>query len=122
MWPDFNFRDLPLSLGARNQFAGIYEAVRANGVPQGRSKLLAMITEHAYAPDKGTYMPVSEHTYLQASCPASRKMWAARYSVPSHGGHRCHPPASQSRFLAYQPAPSAEQPSTFISPVNTATD
>ena len=78
MWPDLNFRDLPLSLGARNQFAGIYEAVRANGVRKARSELLAMITEHAYAPDKGTYMPVSEHTYLQASCPASGKMWAAR--------------------------------------------
>ena len=60
MWPDLNFRDLPLSLGARNQFAGIYEAVRANGIAKGRSELLKMITEHAYAPDKGTYMPVSD--------------------------------------------------------------
>src|SRR5215203_2530033 len=69
MWPDLNFRDLPLSLGARNQFAGIYEAVRANGIAKGPSELLKMITEHAYAPDKGTYLPVSDRVKLKGKLP-----------------------------------------------------
>ena len=40
-----------------------------NGVPPGRSKLLAMITEHAYAPDKGTYLPVSDRVKLKGKLP-----------------------------------------------------
>jgi len=60
MWPDFNSRHLQLSLGARNQFAGIDEAVQRTVSPGRGKQLLAMLTEHAYAPDKGTYMPVSD--------------------------------------------------------------
>ena len=104
MWPDFNFRDLQLSLGARNQFAGIYEAVRANGVPQGRSELLTIIVKHAYAPDKGTYLPVSDRVKLKGKLPdfSQEVAWAGHaFPVPlfheraghsggiRHAGLRC---------------------------------
>src|SRR5215203_5367783 len=69
-WPQFDFRGLQsLSLPARNQLAGVYEAVwRSDGLP-GRSLLLKRLSEHAYSSELGTYVPMAENVYLAGKLP-----------------------------------------------------
>ena len=74
LWPDFDFRSLPLCDASRKQLAGIYEYVKKTGViPKAKGKLLQLLQRRVYDEGRGLYIPFSDRVKLFRKDPVHSK-------------------------------------------------
>jgi hypothetical protein len=86
LWPDFDFRRLPLCNTSCKQLGGIYERVRAGTVPKAKTKLLQLLLASVYDERRGSYIPFSDDVYLAGRGPvyseALHSSWGAFHKEP----------------------------------------
>lgn len=81
LWPDFDFRRLPLCNTSQKQLGGIYEHVKTRGaIPRAKSKLLQLLHASVYDEGKGLYIPFTDDVYLLGKGPGHSK---ASHSSPN---------------------------------------
>ena len=84
LWPNFDFRKLPLSQTSRKQLAGIYENVRKSGnVTSSKSETsyTDFVVKNAYVPSRGLYVPIADDVFLTGKLPTFSEQLALNPSA-----------------------------------------